>query len=205
VLRQEHPTDDQAGEGDRAADAPAPVQDDPAAADSASTGPSRQVYDEPLSAATDTTWARPPSDVGMTTLPLTASPATRRWSFTWGQVLVVLAGLASLVFGVGAVVLGGLAGSVTAPVVQVFTYDHTPLLGLIEIGAGVVLVLGGLVRGGRWVAGPVGVGAIVGGALVIAELEWIKTHLAAEQRFGWVAIAIGTVAYFGAMVPAKKR
>jgi hypothetical protein len=204
VLRQEHPTHDEASQGDGVAAEPAPVPDD-RAADSASTGTSRQVYDEPLTVGTDTTWARPPSDVGMTALPRAAPPATQRRSFTWGQVLLVLAGLASLVFGVGAVVLGGLAGSVTAPVVQVFTYDHTPLLGLIEIGAGIVLVLGGLIRGGRWVAGPVGVAAIVGGALVIAQLEWIKTHLAAEQRFGWVAIAIGTVAYFGAMVPAKKR
>jgi hypothetical protein len=61
------------------------------------------------------------------------------------------------------------------------------------------------VPGGRWIAGPVGVAAIVGGALIVAELEWTKTWLAAEQRFGWVAIGIGAVAYLGAMVPTKKR
>ena len=46
--------------------------------------------------------------------------------------------------------------------------------------------------------------AIVGGALIVAELEWIQRNLAAERRFGWVAIAVGTVAYFGAMVPPRK-
>ena len=53
-----------------------------------------------------------------------------------GRLLILLAGVASLVFGIGAVVLAGLAGSVTEPVVQVFGFDHTPLLGLIEIATG---------------------------------------------------------------------
>jgi hypothetical protein len=119
-------------------------------------------------------------------------------------VLILLAGVASLVFGVGAVMLGGLAGSVTEPVVQVLSYDHTPLLGLIEVGAGVVLVICAFVPGGRWIAGPVGVAAIVGGALIVAELDWIQRNLAAEKRFGWVAIAIGAVAYLGAMVPTRR-
>jgi hypothetical protein len=155
--------------------------------------------------STSDTWARPWSEVSPTTPPVVAPTVTLRRSFTWGQALVALAGLASLVFGIGAVALAGLAGSVTAPVVEVFTYDHTPLLGLIEIGAGAVLVLAALVPGGRWIAGPVGVAAIVGGALIVAELDWIQSKLAAQQRFGWVAIGIGAVAYLGAMVPAKKR
>jgi hypothetical protein len=49
------------------------------------------------------------------------------------------------------------------------------------------------------------VAAIVGGALIVAELDWIQRNLAAEQRFGWVAIAIGAVAYLGAMVPTRRR
>ena len=132
-----------------------------------------------------------------------AVPARRR--FTWGRMLILVAGVASLVFGVGAVVLAGLAGSVTEPVVDVFGFDHTPLLGLIEIAAGVVLVLAALVPGGRWVAGPVGVAAIVGGALILAELEWTQTELAAERRFGWVPIVIGATAYLGAMAAPQRR
>lgn len=131
--------------------------------------------------------------------------APTRVGYTWGQVLIVLAGATALVFGIGAVGLGGLAGPVTAPVVDVFSFTHTPLLGLIEIAVGAVLVLTGLVRGGRWIAGPVGVATVVGGALVIAELDWVQTELAAPQRFGWVAVIVGTAAYLGAMVPAKRR
>ncbi len=143
--------------------------------------------------------------VSPTTEPTAAQGVSARRRFTWGQMLIVLAGVSSLVWGIGAVALAGVAGSVTQPVVEVFTFDHTPLLGFIEIAAGAVLVISGLVPGGRWVAGPVGVAAIVGGSLVLAELDWTQTELAAERRFGWVPITIGAAAYLGAMVPAKKR
>jgi hypothetical protein len=160
----------------------------------------------------DLIWATPATGITPIAAPTSATPTPTsittdapvgRRQYTWGQVLIVLAGATALVFGIGAVGLGGLAGPVTAPVVDVFSFDHTPLLGLIEIAVGAVLVLTGLVRGGRWIAGPVGVATVVGGALVIAELEWVQTELAAQQRFGWVPVIVGTVAYLGAMVPAK--
>jgi hypothetical protein len=149
-------------------------------------------------------WAQPPpTNVQAVSPTRTEAPARR--GHTWGQALIMVAGIAALVFGVGAVALGGLAGPVTTPVVRVFTYPHTPLLGLIEIGVGVVLVLAALVPGGRWIAGPVGVGLVVAGALVVTELDWIRTELAAERRFGAVPIIVGTITYLGAMVPGKRR
>jgi hypothetical protein len=191
VLRQE-PTEGVADEHRIDIEPEAPVGGDQAV-----------VADGPPPTISDTAWLSPPPPVP--TSAEAAAPVTTRRSITWGQVLIFLAGAASLVIGIGAVALGGLAGSVTAPIVQVFTFDHTPLLGLIETGAGVVLILCAFIPGGRWIAGPIGVAAIVGGALIIAELDWITTNLAAEQRFGWVAIGIGAVAYLGAMVPTKKR
>ena len=149
-------------------------------------------------------WA-PAGPVARTeTVPTTEEVKTRR-GYTWGQVLIALAGLAALVFGVGTVVLAGLAGSITEPVVEVFGYTHTPLLGVIEVGVGVVFIIAALVPGGRWVAGPIAGGVIAGGALILAEYPWTQTELAAEQRLGWVAIAVGAAAYLGAMVPTKKR
>jgi hypothetical protein len=192
VLRQEHPTEDVADEQRVDVEPEAPVGGDQAVVDAG-----------PPPTTTDVAWMSPAPPV--LTSAEAAAPVTTRRPITWGQVLIVLAGAASFVIGIGAVALGGLAGSVTAPIVQVFTFDHTPLLGLIETGAGVVLILCAFLPGGRWIAGPVGVAAIVGGALIIAELDWITTNLAAEQRFGWVAIGIGAVAYLGAMVPTKKR
>lgn len=167
--------------------------------------PRRIKDDGTLVSDDDLIWGHQSSGTTSPVAPVAAEAVSRRRSYSWGQVLILLAGATSLVFGIGAVALAGLAGPVTEPVVEVFTFDHTPLLGLIEIAVGAVLVLAGLVRGGRWVAGPVGVAVIVGGALILAELDWTQTELAAEQRFGWVPIAVGAAAYLGAMVPTRKR
>jgi hypothetical protein len=51
----------------------------------------------------------------------------------------------------------------------------------------------------------VGGAAIAGGALILAEYDWTQTELAAEQDFGWVAIAVGAAAYIGAMVAPRRR
>lgn len=199
MLRHRHRTGDtdvvEPEDRDGAEETPSQVPDDP-----------RRIRDDgTLVTDEDLIWAYQPSEAPATIVePVpAAAPAWRR--LTWGQVLVVLAGVVGLVFGIGAVALAGLAGSVTEPVVDVFGFRHTPLLGLIEIAAGAVLVLTGLVRGGRWIAGPVAVGAIVGGALIVAELDWTRTELRAEQRFGWVPIIVGTAAYLGAMVPGRPR
>ena len=167
----------------------------------------RQIRDDGTLAVEDDTTPTPAAApvVTTTTRADEVAPARVKRRFTWGQALILLAGIASLVFGIGAIALAGLAGSITEPVVQVFTFDHTPLLGVIEVGAGVVLVLAALIPGGRWVAGLIGGGAIAGGALILAEYEWTQTELAAEERFGWVAIAIGAAAYIGAMVPTRRR
>jgi hypothetical protein len=181
-------------EGDQLVDEPAP--DDP-----------RQITDEGTltpTIETEPTWA-PAAPIERTdTVPETKATKTRR-GYTWGQVLIALAGLVSLVFGIGAVALAGLAGSITEPVVDVFGFTHTPLLGVIEVGVGVVLILAALIPGGRWVAGPLAGGVIAGGALILAEYEWTQTELAAEERFGWVAIGVGAAAYLGAMVPIRRR
>jgi MFS family permease len=178
------------------AEAPAPPAQEPRA-----VGADDWLIDD-----TNVVWATPPAtEARPVAAPSTVDTVRPKREYTWGQVLILLAGAAAFVFGIGAVALGGLAGSVTSPVVEVFTFDHTPLLGLIEIGVGAVLVLTGLVRGGRWIAGPVAVGTIVGGALTFAEVEWIQTELAADQQFGWVPVIVGSVAFLGAMVPAKKR
>jgi len=101
---------------------PVPVTDDRTIT-TADDQPQPAFEAEPSPVAGDTTWASPSG------VPVEAQPVKMHRPISWGQVLIFLAGAASVVFGVGAVILGGLAGSVTAPVVRVFTYEHTPLLG----------------------------------------------------------------------------
>ena len=129
MLQQGHATEDPvAAEEGRVMTADSAVAPD----DRAVVDPDRHVPAEPAAVGPEDPWA-------WTDKSPTAAPASTRWGYSWGQALIILAGVASLVFGIGAVALAGLAGSVTAPVVQVFTYSHTPLLGLIEIGAGLAV------------------------------------------------------------------
>ena len=138
--------------------------------------------------------------------PSRAEEVTTERTFSFGQLLILLSGAVLLAIGIVAVVRGKLDGPLTEPVVQVMDFDHTPLLGVIEIGAGVLLLLTGLRSGGRMLAGLVGALMIVGGALILAELTWGVENLAAEQSFGWVPLGIGIVALLGAYAfPATTR
>ena len=125
--------------------------------------------------------------------------------FSPGQILIVLAGAASLALGIAAVATTGLDGPLSQPVDEVLGWNHTALLGIIEIAAGAVMILSGLRAGARWLGGLVGLAAIVGGALVLGRLDWTMNELGAERDFGWVAIGIGAVAVIGAAIPRVRR
>jgi hypothetical protein len=125
--------------------------------------------------------------------------------FSPGQILIVLAGAAALALGIVAVARTGLDGPLSEPTAEVLGWNHTALLGLIEIGAGAVMILSGLRAGARWLGGLVGIAAIVGGALILGQLDWTVDELGAERSFGWVAIVIGAVAVIGAAIPRVRR
>ena len=67
--------------------------------------------------------------------------------FSPGQILLVLAGAASLALGIAAVIATGLDGPLSEPVDEVLGWNHTALLGIIEMAAGVVMILSGLRAG----------------------------------------------------------
>jgi hypothetical protein len=121
---------------------------------------------------------------------------TRVWSPA--QLVVLMVGAASIVFGAVAVVNGGLGGPVTEPVVQVFGFAHTPLLGLFELGAGALLVLSAL-SGSRSFSALLAVLLVVGGVLTLAEMDWVMTHLTDQSEFGWLPV-IGGAACLLALV-----
>ena len=123
---------------------------------------------------------------------------TRSWSPA--QIVVVAAGVLFVVFGAFAVARGGLSSPQTTPVVQVFGFDHTPLLGLIELGTGAALVLAGLSPRGRTVSFLVGILLAIAGVLVLGQVDWVKTHLAAPSSFGWIPLISGGVIVVTLMV-----
>lgn len=125
--------------------------------------------------------------------------------FSPGQLLILAAGIASVVLGVIAVVRTGLDGALSEPVETVLWWDHSALLGLVEIGAGALLILAALHPLLRWLGGLVGIAAIVGGIVVLADAEWAVDDLGTERDFGWVPIVLGAAAVLGALIPRVRH
>jgi hypothetical protein len=120
------------------------------------------------------------------------------------QLLVLAGGVLFIVFGAIAVIDGGLSGPITEPVVQVFGLDHTPLLGLIELGAGALLILSAL-AGSRGTSTFLSVLLLIGGILVLARLDWSQTHLTDQREYGWVPVIVGGVCLLALLVVPEVR
>jgi hypothetical protein len=127
-----------------------------------------------------------------------------------GQLLIALAGACALALGIVAVVRTGLERPLAQPVEPVLGWDHTATLGLLEIGAGALMLLASLRAGLRWLGALCGAALIAGGIFIVADVGdrvegWIADNLAAERGFGWIAIAIGAVAIVGALIPRRRH
>ena len=128
----------------------------------------------------------------------------RKRSFSIGQLLAMIAGAALVALGVAALVQTGVDTPLSEPVEPVLGWDHTPMLGIIEIAAGALLIVFALRPGGRWLVAVVGAALIVGGGLILAEMDWTVDELGAEQSFGWVAIAAGAAAVLAAILTPRR-
>jgi len=116
----------------------------------------------------------------------TAAPA-----FSIAQIVILAVGAAAVVFGVVAMARAGLSTPLDTPMVNVFGFPQTALLGIFEAIAGVLLLLSGLGRAGSLVAIVVGVALVIGGVLFLTEQNWFMTHLSNDASFGWVPIIGG--------------
>ena len=113
------------------------------------------------------------------------------------QLVAILMGVASVVFGVLALTKTGLdLGHVKTPHDTFAGFHHTPFLGLAEIAFGVLLVLSGLRPvAGRSLMTLLGAAAAALGAILIFDFwnetlhEWLGTH----DRNGYLFIAVGAV------------
>jgi hypothetical protein len=107
------------------------------------------------------------------------------------QIALIAAGAVFIVFGLVAMIKGGLGGAINEPSVQVFSFAHTPLLGVIELGAGVLLLVAGLVPGARTLGMLLGALLGIAGGLLLADLEWSRRYLTTDPDFGWILVGVG--------------
>jgi hypothetical protein len=130
---------------------------------------------------------------------MTSRYASRRYfsrrseapAFSLAQLVVLAAGVVWLAFGILAIARAGLSGPLDQPLVNVFGYQQTALLGILETAAGALLILSALGSVGARVAMLLGIGLVVVGVLFLGDLSWFHAHLSPESSFGWVPIISG--------------
>lgn len=125
----------------------------------------------------------------------------RGWSPV--DVVTALGGAALTIAGIVALTRTGVDGSWYQPVEQVAGFDHTALLGAIEVGIGVVLVLLGLARA-RALTALVCLATAVAAAVVAVEPDLVDRELAIERSWAVLLAAGATVLAILALRPWSK-
>lgn len=131
----------------------------------------------------------------------TVDTRSTRWDL--GSVLAVAAGAVLAVIGAVALARTGVNDTWYQPVEQVLGMDHTPLLGAIEVGVGVLLVLAGL-AGARMLAALIAVVAAAAATVVAIEPEIADSELAIEQEWA-VALAVVGFVLAAVLVVSRER
>lgn len=153
------------------------------------------------------------ADTVETGTPVTDTPTTatttresevvvEQWSVADAIVAVIGAGFAV----VGALVLmrTGIDSSWFRPVEEVADVPHTPLLGALELGGGVLLMLAAASRS-RALPAICGLGIAVAGALAAIENDEVVRELAVEERWAWFLAGTGLLVMIVSLVPPRRR
>lgn len=115
------------------------------------------------------------------------------------SIIAALVGLVMLVVGLIAIVRGGFDGPMSTPVVQVIGFTHTTTLGLLEIVAGLSLLLSGATRsraGEMFFGTVIGVAAFVGAV----QTESFRHSLALESSMAWLIVVASAVVVLAALM-----
>jgi uncharacterized membrane protein HdeD (DUF308 family) len=124
------------------------------------------------------------------------------YHWTAATIVALLCGAALIVIGVIAVVRGDLQGSINDPVVEVAGWSHTPLLGLIEIGAGVLLLLSSTSLGAQMV---IGAAVAIFGIIALIEPTVVSDTMEIESSLAWVIILLGAAPFAAAAISTIPR
>ena len=125
-----------------------------------------------------------------------------QWSFADAVIAIIGAGMALI----GALVLvrTGVDGSWFRPLEEVADATHTPLLGALELGAGVVLMLTAAARS-RALPALAGLAIAVLAAMAAIENAEVARELAIEESWAWMLAGTGLLVSIVSLVPPRRR
>jgi hypothetical protein len=125
-------------------------------------------------------------------------------SMTLSPLLATAVGAALAVVGAVALLRTGIDETWFRPRVEVLDADHTALLGALEIGAGLLLLLVGLM-GSRAAVAILGLAMALGATAMAVEPEELQRELAIERWWAWALAAAGVVLTIAALQTPRER
>ena len=119
--------------------------------------------------------------------------------FAPDSVITGLIGLVMVVVGLIATIRGGFDGPMDKPVVEVLGFTYTTTLGLIELGAGLCLMLSAAARSRSaelFFGACLGIAGFVGAV----QTDSFEKSLALESKMAWIAVIAGFVIVASALL-----
>jgi hypothetical protein len=196
-------------------DADEPGVDEAAVAERRSQRPGEESAAPQRKDTTGHRWGRRTVTVPMTvpersvrrtmTVPSRSVERTTAWpSVRLGSLVAIAAGAALAVVGSVALLRTGIDGTWFRPRVEVLDADHTALLGALEIGAGLLLLLVGL-TGSRVPVAILGLAMALGATAMAIEPEELQRELAIERWWAWTLAVAGVVLTLAALQAPRER
>jgi hypothetical protein len=120
--------------------------------------------------------------------------ATSRVVVSPGQVIAGVLGLVVAIIGVVTVARAGIDSSMNDPIVRAAGFDQSALLGAIEVGLGLLLILGALSYAARGLIIGVGVIMVLGGVFIGAASSDLLRDVGTVHSTGWAIMVAGIIA-----------
>jgi hypothetical protein len=121
-----------------------------------------------------------------------------------GSVLAIAAGAALAIVGCVVLLRTGVDETWLRPRAEFLDADHTALLGVLEIGAGLILLLAGL-TGSRVLVAIVGLSMALGATALAIEPEELQRELAIERWWAWALAGVGVAVTLAALQAPRER
>jgi len=121
------------------------------------------------------------------------------------RIVSLLGGLFLILLGALVLIDTGLHDFPSAPTTEVFGFTQTPLLGALDVGAGLLLLIGA-VDPSRALSILTGALILMGGVILLAANDKLDQSLQANDAYGWMAVALGGVVLLVALLaPSHHR
>jgi hypothetical protein len=121
-----------------------------------------------------------------------------------GSLAAIAAGAALAIAGAVALLRAGVDDTWYRPRVEVLDADHTALLGAIEIGAGILLLVAGLIRV-RVIVAVLGLAMAISATAAAIDPAELQRELAIERWWAWTLVGVGVVLTLASLQVPRER